>query len=202
MSAFAAVLKKTEKVAEPKKTTSKVKELTASKDVKDAIDQYVSLKKQSKEVASEMAFHADTISDFVGGIQDKEGFAGDYTNSYRVAGHDQDVTVVNPNRFSVSTKDEKEIQKLVGKKNFGSCFEETHTVAFNGKVMADEKLQSELVDFVGGPEKFAEFVEKFMLTSKTLKVKKGFNERVYSVVKPEKLVDLRVFVKPAKLAIK
>jgi len=202
MSAFAAVLKKTEKVSVPKTTVSKVRELSATKAIKGSVDSYVTLKKQSKEIASEMAYHSDVIADFVGTKQDKDGFAGDYANSYHVAGNDEDVTVVNPNRFSVSAKDEKEIQKLVGKKNFAACFEETHTVAFNDKVLRDEKLQNELVDFVGGPDKFAVFVEKFMNTTKTLKVKKGFNEKVYSVVKPEKLVDLRVFVKPVKLAIK
>jgi hypothetical protein len=200
---FAAVLKKAEVVAAPKKSTSKVRELSASKDVKSSVDAYVTLKKQSKEIASEMGYHADVISDIVGKTQDKDGFAGDFANSYRVAGHIEDVTVVNPNRHTVSTKDEKEIRKLVGgKKNFDASFEETHTVAFNDEVMKDEKLQGELIEFIGGEEKFAEFVEKFTLTTKKLKVKKGFNEKVYSVVKPEKLVDLRVFVKPAKLAIK
>jgi len=201
MGAFNAVLKKTEKVIIPKKSASKVRELPVGKTTKKAVDEYVNLKKHIKTLNAEMDYHAVEIADVVGKAQDKDGFSGDFTNSYRVSGNNENVTVVNPNRFSVNVADEKDIKKLIGKKNFEACFEEEYAMSFKNKIFKDESLQEELVEFVG-EDKFQEFIEKFVDTTKKLKVKKGFNEKVYSVIKKEKLADLRIFVKPAKLAIK
>ena len=131
--------------------------------------------------------------------QDEDGFAGNFSGSYDIAGVDGDtLKYVSADSFTVPQDEEnKEALKKLLKNKFDKVFEETSNVVLKGEVFTDKKLQKEFLEIVG-KDNFS----KFFLNVKTLKAKKGLKEEVYNLFNEKKLSEFRALVSQKTASLK
>ena len=193
---FADVLKTSTTTTVKKKSTSKVTEIDVPKNIKEDIDRFVEAKASEKKAKAEKVNAEGSIIDFASTEQDKLGFAGDHSKSYKLSGNKSQVTYVTSNRHSLSSEDIEEIRELLGK-HYSDLISENTEVKLKAAIFTDEALQQRLMEAVG--DSFDEFFE----TTTDYTVSDDFDRKIYDVIKaPAKLADIRVYCKPYKAALR
>ncbi len=183
----------TEKKSKARKKTTPILD-NAPNDVKSAVDHYVENKKLMKEHKAEMDAAGDAIIDYAETERDKDGFAGNFSKSYDVHGDKEEVKFVTSNRYSVNADDEELLTELLGGK-FAELFETLFNVELKPEVLADEKLQGELMKLIG--DKFS----KFFTSTKTLRVADDFDKKIY-LLDEDDVASLRSIVKQYKPSLR
>jgi hypothetical protein len=158
-------------------------------------DTYQEAKINMKQAEAVMAQAAEEIMEAVRERQDKDGYAGKFSNSYKVMGTRHNVSVVYQNRYSINPEDKGELLEILGDE-YGHLIVEKPTVRLKAEVLEDEKLQAQLMKMVG--DKFAQFFE----VVPALAVAEGFSRDVYRAVAPEKLAVLRLYAKQYKPSLR
>jgi hypothetical protein len=192
---FAAIVAgaKAEPKASAKKST--IPPLGTTDEIKKVVDRYQDAKTNAKQAEAVMAEAGEAIIQFTREHQDKEGFAGRYSNSYVLAGVRHTAKVIWTDRFSINAEDGPELADILGA-SYPEMVQEKVTVKLRDEVFADEALQNELMAAVGA--KFTQFftIEKKLVTTE------GFAAQVYRKVAPEQLPALRTFAKQFKPSIR
>lgn len=158
-------------------------------------DTYQEAKVNMKQAEAVMAQAAEEIVEAVRARQDKDGYAGKFSNSYKVMGTRHNVSVVYQNRFSINPEDKSVLVEILGE-DYGRLIVEKPTVRLTAEVLEDEKLQAQLMKMVG--DKFAQFFE----VVPNLAAAEGFVKDVYRVVAPEDLTELRLYMKQYKPSLR
>lgn len=194
-TSFADALKKSTTTVAKKQSTSKVTEIDVPKNIKEDIDRFVTAKADEKKAKADKVNAEGSIIDFASTEQDRLGFAGDYSKSYKLSGNKSKVTYVTSNRHSISSEDIEEIKEMLGE-NFSDLISENTEVKLKAAIFTDEALQQKLMEAVG--DSFGEFFET--ITDYT--VSDDFDRKIYDAITPEKLADIRVYCKPYKAALR
>jgi hypothetical protein len=148
---------------------------------------------KKKQIEADMNKAFAEISKFASEIQDKDGFAGDYSKSYKLG----DLKYVTKNQYTINPGDEEVIKDLFGK-NFKKLIEEEFSITLKEEVISNEELQDEFIEIIG-EDNFARFFD----TNSKFKVKDDFDKNIYEVVKTKgKLEEVRAFIKQYKAALK
>ena len=197
MNSFTKALKETKTKTKSVKSKSSVPIVeNVPKEIKVAVDDYVSAISDKKEAEAEMVLYGGEILEFTRKYQDRKAFEGNFSKSYELKGKKSSIKVIAANKFSINLDDKKAIKKTLGKK-FDTMIEEDWTVQIKPEVLENEELQEELMKLVG--DRFSDFFES---TSK-LKVKASFDENVYTAVNTQEKLDyLRTLVKQNKASLK
>jgi hypothetical protein len=191
---FGAMLGATKtKEAAPKKGKMPVLEPTA--EVKQAVDEYQEAKAIQKQAEAVMEVAGATISDYVRGRQDADGFARKFSGSYQVMGNKATAKVIFANKYSLSGDDAEQLKEIMGEE-FETMIIQKPTVTLKATVFEDEEKQERLMELLG--DEFADFFE----TKISLGVCEEFNRQVYQVLRPEELENLRVYAKQYKPSIR
>ena len=195
---FGAMLKKTAVAKEPAKSKSKMPVLDPPEDVRDAVDEYIDAKTRETMAKTEKEMAESIVLQFTSGVQDVDGYKGNFQNSYAVPGNKprNQVKYVSSNRYSINAADRDMLEEALGEL-YPEMVEEDYTVKLKPEVFTDEELQADLMELLG--DRYEDFFE----TTLSLKVKDGFNRRIYQVPMEEDGLDnLRVFCKPFKPALR
>lgn len=195
---FGDMLKKTATVKQPAKTKTKMPVLDPPKEVKGAVDQYIEAKNNETMAKAEKEAAGAIVMDFTSGVQDGDGYKGNFRNSYAVPGTKpgNQVKYVSSNRFSINADDADEIKSMLDDL-YDEMIQEDYVVKLKPEVFENEELQDELMELIG--DRFEAFFDNVV----TLKVKENFNGRIYQAVEAgEELEQLRTFCKPYKPALK
>jgi len=194
---FGDMLKKTAVTKAPAKAKSKMPVLDPPEEVKVAVDEYIDAKTRETMAKAEKDMAETVIQEFTIGVQDADGYTGNFRNSYAVPGKipGNQVKYVSSNRFSINAADRDRLQDTLGNM-YENMMEEEYTVKLRPEVFQNEELQSELMNLVG--DRFEEFFETVL----SLKVKEEFDRKLYQVVGAGDLPELRTFCKPYKAALR
>jgi hypothetical protein len=186
--------------AKPKETTttkkSSVPVLAAPPEVQEAVDEYIDAKEREKIAKAEMDSAGETIIAFVRPIQDQDGWKRTYRNSYAVPGTkpENKVKFVTKNMFKINAEDSGKIAEILGE-NFDNLMDRKYDVVLKADVFENQEKQQRLMELVG--DAWGEFFE----TSEKLKVRDGFDERVFEVLDEEGMAKLRVFCQQYKASL-
>jgi len=196
---FDDMLQKTAVAKAPAKTAkSKMPVLDPPAEIRNAVDEYIDAKNRETMAKAEKEMAETIVQEFTISVQDTDGYDGKFRNSYAVPGNQpgNQVKYVSSNRFSINAEDRATIQGMLGDM-YDDMVQEEFSVKLKAEVFQDEELKTDLMDLVG--ERFSEFFE----TAITLKVKDGFNEKVYRAVESaDALADFRTFCRPYKAALR
>lgn len=119
--------------------------------------------------------------------QNKQGFKGSFQGSFTVKDGTETAKFVSTDSFSVSQDPEvhSQLKELLGEETYGEVIREETSVTMKDDVFTDEAKQNEFIALMG--DRFGDFFESTV----TLKVKSGFQERVYGIAKTDdKLVQI------------
>jgi hypothetical protein len=196
-AAFGAMLKKTAKAKKPAKAKSTMPVLDPPEEVRDAVDEYIDAKGRETMAKAEKSAAETVVQGFTSGVQDADGFKGNFRNSYAVPGNVPGnlVKYISSNRFSINADDQETLQGMLGDM-YEDMVQEDFSVKLRAEVFTDEGLQGELMELVG--ERFEDFFE----TVVALKVRERFNEKIYRAVEDDGLPDLRTYCRPYKPALR
>lgn len=177
----------------PKK--GKMPTLDAPPEVRTAVDEYQEAKAAAKQAEAVMDLAGAVITNFVRNRQDTDGFAGNFSGSYALMGNRATCKVVFANKYSLSAEDGPRLAEILGPE-LDRMVTKKAVVTLKASVFEDEAAQQKLMALLG--DSFPEFFE----TKITLGVAEGFSRDIYRAVTPEKLADLRVFVRQYKPSIR
>jgi len=183
--------------AKPKETTttkkSSIPVLAAPPEIQGAVDEYINAKEREKIAKAEMDVAGETIIAFVKPIQDSDGWKRSYRNSYAVPGTQPGTKVkfVTKNMFKINPEDSGKIEEILGE-NFDKLIDRKYDVVLKSDVFENPEKQQRLMELVG--DAWVEFFE----TSEKLKVRDGFDERVFDALDEEGMAKLRVFCQQYK----
>jgi len=165
--------------------------LTAAltKDLKTFIEK----KKETKQAEADMRLAEQPLLAFCLKKMDEDGVGGDFHSSYNIKGkepEDSEYTTakfITADKFKLPEDDEglEAIKDILGE-HYDDSVETTTKVILKDTVFKDEKLKKELVEMFG--VRFSEFFE----TQKTVKLKSGFDEKMYDIAENiEEAVKIR-----------
>ena len=161
----------------------------APAEVKAAIDEYVDAETTIKKCKAIKEVAGPIVFDFFRQIQDKDGFVGRFASTYAIVGNQATGKVGNKNAYTISVADEGQIAGVLGLENFRRMIVNKPTVTLKAEVFENEAISDKLMGLLG--DSFPEFFE----TKVALAVCEDFNKLVYTVLKPEALENLRVFMR-------
>ena len=190
---LADLLKQTQKDTK-EKSKSSVTILETPPEIKAHVDALIKAKKAVKIAEAEKEAEQEPIKDWVGTIQDADGFAGKFKASYKIQGSEDTVTYVSQNSYSINIEDKEQIIEILGEEGFAELIDETNKLIVKASVVENPDHLLEVV----GAENFVEFFE----SETKLVVKEDFNSRVYRYVTPEKLQLLKTFVKRKEASVR
>jgi hypothetical protein len=195
--AFSDMLKKTATTKAPAKAKSTMPILAPPEEVREAVDEYIDAKTRETMAKAEKEMAETVIQEFTIGVQDADGYKGNFRTSYAVPGKKpgNQVKFVSSNRFSINAEDRDKLEEMLGD-TYPDMVDEQFTVKLKASVFNDEEKQAELMDIVG--DRFEDFFE----TVVTLKVREDFNRKLYGVVGQEEMPTFRTFCKPYKAALR
>ena len=189
---LADLLKQTQKDTK-EKSKSSVTILETPPEIKAHVDALIKAKKAVKIAEAEKEAEQEPIKDWVGTIQDEDGFAGKFKASYKIQGSEDTVTYVSQNSYSINIEDRNQIEEILGEEGFAELIEEKNTVTVKPSILENPET---LLEVVG--DRFVEFFE----SETKLVVREDFNSRVYRYVTPEKLQLLKTFVKRKEASVR
>jgi hypothetical protein len=194
-SSFVSAIQATATPKLPKSQKPKIPTLEPPEEIKQRVDEFQEQKEIMKGALGQMRFLENDIISLVAEIQDKEGFNGNFHNSYMVPGMKNKVTVVFAEKYSINPEDEPELKQILGE-NYDKLFRQEITVKLKDEILLSSTLQEKLMSLVG--EHFAEFFESQISVVPV----PNYKELVYRYTTPKKLEKLRVFVRQAKPSLK
>lgn len=165
--------------------------------VTTAVKAYIKAVDAKKEAEAEMANQFVTVDEFFTKAQDEKAFKGNFSKSYKIQ-LDTDETVLysSQNRFKINPEAEEDIKGILGD-SFGGMVQEKLTVTVKEEVFENEDLMKELGELLG--DNFSKFFNSKM----ELKVKDGYDKKIYAVAKTaKKLNEIRTFIEPWKHTLK
>jgi hypothetical protein len=192
---FADKLKATAKAQEPKPKKDKMPVLEGPPEIMEAADNYMEAKTNLKMAQATLDQAGDQLIEFVRQVQDQEGFAGRFRNSWAVLGHKHQAKVIFQNKFSLNPDDADQLAEILGDQ-FGNLIRETFSVKLKEQVFQDEELQNELMELLG--DRWEDFFE----TTTKLEVCENFSQLIYQVLEPGQLAGLRTFARQYKPSIR
>jgi hypothetical protein len=191
----ADALKATAKTTESKPKKDKMPALEGPPEVMEAADNYIEAKTAYKMAEATMDQAGDMLIGFVRQVQDQEGFAGRFRNSWAVLGHKHQAKVVFSNKFILNADDVEQLTEILGE-HYDHMIQAKYSVKLKEEVFTDEGLQAELMEVIG--DRFADFFE----TTTKLEVCEHFSQLIYQTLQPEQLAALRTFARQYKPSIR
>jgi hypothetical protein len=180
------------------KSKSSVPVITdAPAEVTAAITAYVKAKDQITQLEGEMKNQFSVVDEFATARQDANALKGNFSKSYKIQ-TDTGETVLysSQNRFKINTEAEEDIKALLGD-SFDGLVQEKLTVTVKEEVFENEDLMKELGELLG------DNFQKFFNSKMELKVKDGYDEKIYGIAKTQKkLNEVRTFIEPWKHTLK
>jgi hypothetical protein len=192
---FADALKATAKATESKPKKDKMPVLEGPPEIMEAADNYIEAKTAMKMAEATLDQAGDALIGFVRQVQDQEGFAGRFRNSWAVLGHRHQAKVIFSNRFTLNSDDAEQLTEILGD-NYDHMVQAKYSVKLKEEVFTDESLQAELMEIIG--DRFADFFE----TTTKLEVCENFSQLIYQVLQPDQLAALRTFARQYKPSIR
>lgn len=174
LKGFDKMIKKSAQTADEKKAKKKeAPKVTLPDELSPELDNFLEAKKEMKEAKGIMSAAEQPIIAFCRSEQDRQKS----TDSFDVTNGKATVKYVPADSFSVSQDPEvhEELQNIFGD-DYDKVIETETSITMKPEVFQDEKLQQSLVKKLG--DNFADFFD----TTETLKVKKGFAQKVYALV--------------------
>lgn len=156
-------------------------------------------KKAMKEAETAMRVAETPIILLCRDEQNKYAFKGGFHGSFTVKDGDEVSKFVSTDSFSVSQDLEvhSQLKQLLGDETYGQIIGEETSVVMKSDVFTDEAKQNEFIALMG--DRFGDFFESTVV----LKVKPGFQERVYHLAKTEeKLVEISSLITQKKPYLK
>ena len=195
---FGDMLKQTAKAKEPAKSgKSKMPVLNPPDEVREAVDEYIDAKIREQIAKADKDMAETVVQEFAVGVQDEDGYKGNFRTSYAIPGvkKGNQVKFVSSNRFTINANDRDKLEDMLGDM-YPDMVEEEYTVKLRPEVFKDEELQAELMGLM--EDRFTDFFETVL----SLKVKDGFNQKLYQVVGEDGLADFRTFCRPYKASLR
>lgn len=156
-------------------------------------------KKAMKEAETAMRVAETPIVLFCRDEQNKSAFEGTFRSSFDVKDGTEVSKFVSSDTFSVSQDPEvhNQLKQLFGEEVYNEVIGEETFVVMKNDVFTDEKKQEEFIALMG--DRFGDFFESTVV----LKVKPGFQERVYQLAKTEeKLIEISSLITQKKPFLK
>lgn len=156
-------------------------------------------KKAMKEAETAMRIAETPIILLCRDEQNKQALKGSFHGSFNVKDGDEVSKFVSTDSFSVSQDPEVhyQLKQLLGIETYDEVIKEETSVVMKSDVFTDETKQSEFIALMG--DRFGDFFE----STSTLKVKSGFQERLYQIAKTEdKLVEISSLITQKKPFLK
>jgi hypothetical protein len=191
---FGDVLSKTAKTKPTKPSKSKMPTVQPPPEIAKAVDDYQEAKAASKEADAVIKHSGQIIEDFVRGVQDEDGFAGKFNNSYALQGNKSQAKISFSNRWTINAEDAPELEEILGE-HFDNFLTRNFSVKLKSEVFENEELQSELMELIG--ERFDEFFE----TTLSLTPCEDLTRNLYRLDR-EALVQFRTFARQYKPSIR
>lgn len=161
-----------------------------------AIRNFISCKKEMKELKSDITKHESELLDYFSSHHDSEAFAGKFKKSHKFAADsDNVITYVTSNVFSIATEDIGIVEEILSENGLTDLIEKKYEVKLRSEVFANEKLKKELMKLVG--DRFAEFFE----TTVKPEISDNFDEKIYELGE-DSLADLRTYAKQKKPSLR
>jgi len=190
MDALSTITKKKEV-----KKTSSVPAVSADSSLKGLIDNYATEKKAFKEIESRVGELEVQVRAGAEKLLDKEISQNSFTKSVTTKGNAAEIRVTRSDRFSVSGEEvETHLVDALGPK-FDQNFEVAESIQIKASVLINEDTRKKFL------EKFtAEEIEQFFEGYRSVKTKKGFDEKQFDLTSKER-DKIAPFVKQAKASI-
>lgn len=156
-------------------------------------------KKAMKEAETAMRVAETPIILHCRDEQNKNALKGSFYGSFNVKDGDEVSKFVSSDSFSVSQDPEvhSQLKQLLGDETYGEVIQEETSVTMKADVFTDEAKQNEFIALMG--DRFGDFFESTVV----LKVKSGFQERMYQLAKTEeKLVEISSLITQKKPFLK
>lgn len=162
-----------------------------------AVTAYVKAEDQIIQLEGEMKSQFSVVDEFCTARQDANALKGNFSKSYKVQTDTGDTVLYSSqNRFKINTEAEEDIKALLAD-HFDNLVQEKLTVTVKEEVFEDEALMKELGELLG------DNFQKFFNSKMELKVKDGYDEKIYGIAKTQKkLNEIRTFVEPWKHTLK